>query len=385
LKAAPNDSAANHYWIHAVEASPHPEQATSSAALLASLAPASGHMVHMPGHIFYRTGNYAEAEHWFAASTAVEERYQQQQHVAVDDDWNYVHNLMYGIANLMEEGKLQAATTLSAKLPGARGQLPATLYTHSPRDGMARLDPLLPVALRTGDWATVQRLVQDSRPDAKLENLNFLAGQLKQFATGMQAADRGDLASAQAASLQLDAELWRLSQRIHSEPKPKKPSTSTPAMAQIMPDAKSPQLLSNLSVLSLDLRAAIAASQKHLDEAKVLFAQAAHEEKALGYAEPPRSIRPVGEAEGAALLAAGDAQGAHAAYQRALKDRPNSGFALYGMARASETAGDTATAHAEYTRFMEAWKAGDADLSQMTHARHYLEGGEAVVAANNEQ
>jgi hypothetical protein len=51
LKAAPNDSAANHYWIHAVEASPHPEQALKSAAMLASLAPASGHMVHMPGHI----------------------------------------------------------------------------------------------------------------------------------------------------------------------------------------------------------------------------------------------------------------------------------------------------------------------------------------------
>jgi tetratricopeptide (TPR) repeat protein len=385
LKAAPNDSAANHYWIHAVEASPHPEQATASAALLASLAPASGHMVHMPGHIFYRTGNYAEAEHWFAASTALEERYQQEQHVAVDDDWNYVHNLMYGIANLMEEGKLQAATALSAKLPGGRGQLPATLYTHSPRDGMARLDPLLPVALRIGDWATVQRLVQDSRPDAKLENLNFLAGQLKEFAAGMQAAERGDLASAHAASLKLDAELWRLSQRVHDQSKPKKPSTSAPAMAQIMPDAKGPQLLSNLSVLSLDLRAAIAASQKHLDESKTLFAQAAREEKALGYAEPPRSIRPVGEAEGAALLTAGDAQGAHAAYQRALKDRPNSGFALYGMARASEAAGDTSTARMEYSRFMDAWKTGDAALPEMAHARRYLGDGKVVAAANQQR
>src|ERR1700722_4189943 len=81
LKTAPNDSAANHYWIHAVEASPHPEQAIHSAALLASLAPASGHMVHMPGHIYFRTGDYAQAEHWFAASTAVEERYQREQHV----------------------------------------------------------------------------------------------------------------------------------------------------------------------------------------------------------------------------------------------------------------------------------------------------------------
>ena len=72
LKAAPNDSAANHYWIHAVEASAHPEQALKSATALASLAPSSGHMVHMPGHIFYRVGDYAQAEHWFAESTAVD-------------------------------------------------------------------------------------------------------------------------------------------------------------------------------------------------------------------------------------------------------------------------------------------------------------------------
>jgi hypothetical protein len=56
LHDAPNDSAANHYWIHAMEPGNHPERALQSATLLASLAPTSGHMVHMPGHIFYRVG-----------------------------------------------------------------------------------------------------------------------------------------------------------------------------------------------------------------------------------------------------------------------------------------------------------------------------------------
>src|SRR5215472_353298 len=49
LKEDPDDSAANHYWIHMVEASPHPEQALHSAEILGRLAPSSGHMVHMPG------------------------------------------------------------------------------------------------------------------------------------------------------------------------------------------------------------------------------------------------------------------------------------------------------------------------------------------------
>ena len=122
LRDAPNDSAANHYWIHAMEPGNHPEKAIASATVLASLAPTSGHMVHMPGHIFYRVGNYPEAEHWFAASTVADERYMRDQHVGVDDDWNYVHNMMYGIANLMEQGKLTEANALSDRLAGARGQ-----------------------------------------------------------------------------------------------------------------------------------------------------------------------------------------------------------------------------------------------------------------------
>ena len=380
LKAAPDDSAANHYWIHAVEASPHPEQAIQSAALLASLAPGSGHMVHMPGHIYYRVGDYAQAEHWFAASTSVEERYQREQQVSVDNDWNYVHNLMYSIANLMEEGKMRQATALSAKLSHARGEFGPTLYTQSPRDGMSRLDPLLPVALRTGDWNAVLRMVKDGKPDAKLENLAFLASQMKEFAAGMQAAEAGDVAAAQAASQTLDADLWRISQRVHDEPAPKKPALTAPAMAVVMPDAKAGPLLSNLSVMSLELRATILVAEKHLPEAKTLFDQAAHEEKKLGYAEPPRYVRPVGETEGAALLRAGDPAGAHTAYAAALKDRPNSGFSLYGMAEASEAAGNTAVARQEYTRFLAAWRDSDADRSELTHARAYVAAQKTVVA-----
>ena len=200
LKVSPNDSAAHHYWIHAVEASSQPGQALGSATVLASLAPASGHMVHMPGHIFYRVGDYAQAEHWFAESTAVDEKYMRDQHVAVDDDWNYVHNLMYGVANLMEEGKLRQATVLSGKLSGARGEFSATLYLGSPRDGIARLDPRLPVALRTADWPAVLNMLDTVKPADKLENLKFLAGQLKEFATGMQAVLANDPATAQKAS-----------------------------------------------------------------------------------------------------------------------------------------------------------------------------------------
>jgi len=374
LKANPDDSAANHYWIHAMEPGAHPERALESAQRLASLAPASGHMVHMPGHIFYRVGDYAQAEHWFAASTAVDEKYMRDQHVVPDDDWNYIHNLMYAVANLMEEGKLQEAIELSNKFSTGRGEFEPTLYTHSPRDGMARLNNQLPVALRTGDWADVLKMVDASKPDAKLENLNFLAGALRDYARGMQAAEAGDLAKAQAASDRLDAELWRTSERVKDQPKeiPDKDKTSGPVMAAVMPDAMAGPLVDNLSIMSLELRATILACQKRLSEAKALFDRAAKQEKDLGYREPPIFIRPVGETEGFALLQAGDYAGAHEAYAKALVERPNSGFGLYGQARSSEEGGKTATSLAEYTKFSEAWKRADSDLPELKHARQYL-------------
>ena len=381
LKAAPNDSAANHYWIHAVEASAHPEQALTSATVLASLAPASGHMVHMPGHIFYRVGDYGQAEHWFAESTAVDEKYMRNQRVDVDDDWNYVHNLMYGIANLMEEGKLEQATKLSGKLSGARGELTETLYVGSPRDGYARLDAKLPVALRTGNWAEVLKMLETTKPADKLENLKFLAGQLREFAVGMQAVQMGDMAAAQNAAVKLDAELWHMSQRLKDAPKKKKETPAKPVMRPVLPDAQAGPLLSSLSIMSLELRAAILAEQKRLPEAKALFAQAAQEEKALGYREPPTYIRPVGEAEGSALMRAGDYSDAHKAYEAALVERPRSGFPLFGMARSSEAAGDEATAAKEYAEFAEAWKEGNPDLPQMTHAREFLSAQKARSVA----
>jgi tetratricopeptide (TPR) repeat protein len=381
LKSHPDDSALNHYWIHAMEPGNHPERAIDSAKKLASLAPASGHMVHMPGHIFYRTGDYAQAEHWFAASTVVDEAYMKANHVGVDDDWNYVHNLMYAIDNLMQEGKLQEATALSGKLAGARGELADTLYIGAPRDGMTRINTQLPIALRTGNWRAVETLLAGSKPDAKLENLLFLAGELKEFAAGMAAVESGDLAAAKSESNALDAALWQKTQAMKDEekPKPEPVKPGAPVMEAVMPDAMAPPLLSTLSIMSLELRAAMQAADKDLPGAKKLFAQAEREEKALGYREPPMYIRPVAETEGLALLRAGDAAGSHEAYARALAERPNSGFALFGMARASEAAHNTETARAEYVKFLDAWRQCDAASPEMAHAQEYLAGKTAVA------
>jgi len=388
LKDAPNDSAANHYWIHAIEGGNHPERALTSAALLASLAPTSGHMVHMPGHIYYRVGNYPEAERWFTASTNADEKYMREQHVSPDDDWNYVHNMMYAIANLMEQGRLSDANGLSDHLAGARGKLSSSLYIWSARDQMARVSYRLPVALRVADWDAVLTMLGQAKLEGdKTVNLRALTDELTDYATGMKALGSGDAEAAEAASQRMDAGLWRIQQRQKEEAaaksrekeKNKDAKKSEPPMMPVNPDALSEPLMKGLSIQSLELRAGILAAKGKVDEAKKKYAEAAREEKKLGYHEPPMYIRPVGETEAAALLTVKDYEGAKAAYEAALKERPNSGFSLYGLARVKELSGDAAGAREAYGAFLKAWPAADASLPEVSHA-HKVVSGESVAA-----
>src|SRR5712691_5459685 len=61
IRREPNHLGAIHYYIHSVEASSSPERALAGANRLAQLAPAAGHIVHMPAHIYIRTGDYKAA------------------------------------------------------------------------------------------------------------------------------------------------------------------------------------------------------------------------------------------------------------------------------------------------------------------------------------
>jgi tetratricopeptide (TPR) repeat protein len=376
LKEDPENSAANHYYIHALEATDHPEKALHSAEILGRLAPASGHMVHMPGHIYFRMGDYARAAQAFAASLAVDERYMREQHVEPDNNWNYVHNLMYSVANLVEQGKFDEATLLSARITGAHGKLETTLYINSARDSISRLDPRLPVALRTADFPQILKLVNASTAGPGLPNLEFLRRRLADFASGMQAAAAGNLPEAEQLSARFDAELWRMSQQHKDSGRmprmaPPQPPPGPPKLA-VMPDALLDPLLNTLSVMSLEMRGSLLVALGKTDDAKALFASAASEEKALGYREPPNYIRPVGESEGAAMLGVRKWADAKAAFERALVERPHSGFALYGIALAHEHSGDSESAVKTYADFLTAWNDADSGLLQIAHARAYV-------------
>ena len=130
----------------------------------------------------------------------------------------------------------------------------------------------------------------------------------------------------------------------------------------------------------MELRAGVLLLDQKTDAAKKLFDEAVLAEKKMGYHEPPFYIRPVAETEAEALLRAKDYVDARSAFQTALKERPASGFELYGIALADELAGNAAQAQTEYRAFLKAWPSADPTLPQVLHARQVV-GKDGSIAA----
>ena len=355
LRQHPDNAAANHYWIHAVEGS-HPEWAVQSAERLGSLAPASGHMVHMPGHIFYRLGDYERARQIFLDAMRVDRTYMDRQHVAEKDNWNYVHNLSYLIADCAEAGRYQEAQEHARLLEG--------LYNDPDHSGAPNFYVLqigstaTRLAIRFGNWqAAIDHPLEFGVTDTELSvwARNYRDGLLA-YARGMKAAEGNELDQAEHQARVLDALLWRLSKEDVDE------------------DSKNgrERVLKLLGTASLELRGATAMAKSNMDEGRKLLERASKDEKELGYSEPPQYSRPPLEVLAAALIRGGKYQEARDAYRKELEERPHSGFALYGIATAWEKQGKREEAAKAYREFLNAWSHADADLAQVKTAQSYV-------------
>ena len=351
----PDNAAANHYWIHAVE-NAHPDWALESAGKLGKLAPSSGHMVHMPGHIFFRVGDYERARQIFLDAVRVDRDYMATQHVSVKDDWNYEHNLSYLIANCAEEGRYQEAAGYARDLqglvknPGAPSQF--GFYVGQLAATPSRL------AIRFAKWDDViEHPMHFDMPEAELSLAarSYRDG-LVAYARGMKAADANQLDDAERHSAALDSMLWRISQE------------------DLKDDAKSARdrIARILGTASLELRGNITARKGDFETARTLFEHANEQEKELGYSEPPQYSRPALEVLGDACVRAGKFDEARNIYKKVLEQRPRSGWALYGIAAAWDKEGKREEAAKAYREFLEAWSHADPDLPQIKGAGAYL-------------
>jgi len=243
---------------------------------------------------------------------------------------------------------------------------------------MSRISKRLPVALRVADWDAVLAMLSEANlpKGDKAANLRFLAAELTDYAKGMKALDAGDAVSAQEHSVSMDAGLKQMKEMRaalkKSESNKEKKDNAKPPMLPVEPDALPEPILKCLNIQSIELRAGVLAARRKIRAAKKTYELAAREERKLGYHEPPFYIRPVAETEAAALLKAKDFKGAEEAYRAALEERPNSGFGLYGIALAKESAGDATGARDAYAAFLKAWPKADANLPEVDHAQKII-------------
>jgi tetratricopeptide (TPR) repeat protein len=366
LAAHPENAAANHYWIHAMEGSSRPEEALRSADALGRLAPNSGHMVHMPGHIYWRVGDYERARQSFAASVRVDEAYMAAQQIRPEEDWNYAHNLAYLIAACAEAGRYQEGLEWAAKLRGMPAPVGMTTANFVVWAGAS----VARVRIRFSDWKAVESEAIEFGAEGKAASpaAKDYAKGLSLYAQGLAAIEHGDAKPAGTQSEALDAMLWRLQA---SKPKEKDEDKDKDKSEEPEEDDPS-EILNLLGIMSLDLRANLKSLQGEDVEARKLFEKAIENEKELGYSEPPHLFRPEQESLADAYLRAHQWDKARDAFEQALKQRPKSGHALYGIARSYALAGDAPKAAQAYQDFLASWQDADPDLPQVKQAKSWL-------------
>ena len=323
LRRDPNHLGANHYYIHAVEASPHPERAVRSAERLPALAPASGHLVHMPAHIYERTGNYAGAAKANESAAAVDREFIARNGAnGIYPLMYYNHNLQFGTASYMMDGNFDGAKKLGDEF----GANAANIAKEMPMVESAAATPLL-VRLRFAKWNDVIAMpVAASGP---------MSSTLSHFARGVAFAKLGDVAGAQREREAFEAA--------------RKTLTDDPGFYQNPPKA-----VAVVAAALLDGR--IAEAQGDRATAIRAYQRAVEAEDALDYDEPADWFYPTRETLGAALLRDGRAADAEKVFREDLKRNPNNPRSLYGLTAALKLQKkNTATTVAQ---FKKNWRGG---------------------------
>ncbi|MFL6246116.1 MAG: hypothetical protein ACJ74H_08835 [Thermoanaerobaculia bacterium] len=302
LKRDPKHLGANHYYIHAVEASRQPGRAIASAQRLHTLAPAAGHLVHMPAHILQRTGDYAGAARANENGARADREFMQRfGNEGIYPLMYYNHNLGFGSTSYAMEGSYAESKRMADEL----SQNAAKIVEMMPMAEGVVIAPVL-VQLRFGRWTDVIRapLPQGAGP---------LATSLWHFVRGVAFARVGNVLGAQ--SEQKSFESFRAK----------------------VPDENGMYLNSQQRIAEVAaqvLKGRIAEAAGDVDTAVAAYEQAVKSEDALSYNEPSDWFYPVRETLGASLLRAGRKTEAAKVFEEELERNPNNPRALWGLAQA---------------------------------------------------
>ncbi len=325
LKRDPNHLGANHYYIHAVEASPHPERALPSAARLEKLAPAEGHLAHMPAHIYARVGDHFASAHCNRAAIAADKKFLgETQEQGVYRMLYYSHNLHFLAYASCMNGNFAEAKDAAAKLvanvaPGVKA--------------MPMLEGFLPtpivVLFAFERWNDLLKL---PAPDVSFVTTNAVWHSLR----GIAFANTGKTAEAEKEQKQFRE------------------------VAGKIPPEQMYDMLNNVGAvfkIHENLQAAEIDRSRHDDKAAIdLLKQSVAAEDALNYSEPPPWYPPVRPILGRVLLEDKDFAEAEKVFRADLEKHPRNARALAGLRDCLNAQGRKYEADQIDQQFHAAWK-----------------------------
>ena len=336
IKKDPDHHGANHLYIHAVEASKNPQRGLTSADKLKFLAPGAGHLVHMPSHIYIRTGNYHEGSLANIRAVKSDEEYinqcNQQGFYPIS---YYPHNYHFLWATATLEG--DSKTAIDAALKTSQ-KPPDSLMSVCGYQTLQHFAAIPLYAYVTfGKWNEILNYEkpQDERP-------YMLA--VWHYARTMAFISKNDLTEAEKEIAELE----------------------------VLSSNKEIEELSIWGINSAGLLIKIAyqvsmgeleAKKKNYDSAIAHLKKSVELEEQLRYDEPPTWFYPCRQNLGAVLIEAGRYKDAEMVYEENLKEIPNNGWGLFGLQQALLMQGRSNEAADVEKRFNDAWKYSDIKLT----------------------
>ncbi len=293
----------NHFYIHAVEASLSPERAEAAADRLAFLVPGSGHLVHMPAHIYARVGRWGDASEANVRAIDADRRYFAVAPAPGFYSLYYVHNLHFLAWAAMMEGRYETA------LGAARGiqeEIPEAFlqeYTYI-ADGF--MPTAYHVLIRFGKW---EAILEEPEPPA----FRHISRASWRYARSVALSNLGRLDEARAELAAFDEETAQI-----------------PEDWVIMENTGRDVM----NIARLMAQGELAFFDGRPEDAFAALREAAVLEDQLAYDEPPGWMQPVRHALGALLLASNRPEEAADVYREDLERRPKNGWGLLGLTQA---------------------------------------------------
>jgi tetratricopeptide (TPR) repeat protein len=324
----PEHPGAMHLYIHAVEPSRDPGMALFAADRLSDLVPASGHMLHMPCHIYVQTGQWDRAIVQSEKAMRADNRYDELTEVPDSQYLYIVHNSHMLAFSAMMIGREREAMACAREM-----------WADVPADALPRVGPVFDmwmcsvydVQKRFGRWDDI--IAEPAPP---------------KFLPITQARWRAARAVAYAAKKDFEK----------AEDEYRHFRAAMNAIPRDVPWGYE-RVMRALKVSNYFIPGEIALQRNDWNRAAELLEKAAAAEDLLQYDEPPEWLQPVRHTLGAVYLKAGKFAQAERAYREDLTDWPGNGWSLFGLSRALDEQGKTQEAAQVMTHYHQVWARAD--------------------------